>query len=440
MNMKYRNACWLMLLILAFGVLQAAAQPYVISTLPAMGAFGVPPSNPVVFTFSEAMNPAATSVTFSDPSNPLGGPLPTTAAWSSGNKVLTCTPNPAFPANIMILWSVDGESAEGDPTSGTDFGFFTTASGGGGGSGSGTNATTTFTIGTFHYYNQTETTPAIDPELSYAFMAGTELASNRTATAISVTLPTGSISNLNENPIATEVWNMFAYDTSLAAFNDTFRSGNYTFFTQATTSNQTVIVNFPASMDQPNAPRITNLAAAQTVSATQPFTLSWEAFQGGTATDFIQLEVEDIFSTVSYPSPGSLSGTATAVTIPANTLQENFAYDAYLTFYRFVTNQPSPSYGTVAFRATTTRFTLVTSGNSATPPSLANPAVTGNQFRFDIPGTSINQDLTVLYSTNLASGTWYALLTTNSPGGTVRITDPRPITAQPTFYRVRAGG
>jgi len=106
---------------------QAAAQPSLVSTTPAMQATGVAPNAAVVFTFSEAMDTIQTTAEFLDAFNPLGGDLPASAAWSTDGKVLTCSPLPAWPAGDMIIWSVTGASKSGDSLPDGTSGMFTTA-------------------------------------------------------------------------------------------------------------------------------------------------------------------------------------------------------------------------------------------------------------------------------------------------------------------------
>jgi len=43
----------------------------------------------------------------------------------------------------------------------------------------------------------------------------------------------------------------------------------------------------------PNAPHVNNYAAAQTINAGAAFTLAWDPFVGGTATDSITVQVLD---------------------------------------------------------------------------------------------------------------------------------------------------
>lgn len=420
-------------------LLQTQAQPTITSTVPANGATGVSTTTTVIFTFSTAMDPDFTEATFIDLSNPAN-PISTSASWSAGNTVLTCTPSPSFPANKTITWIVDGESAVGDPLGGLPFGTFTTGSGGGGGGGTGTNAITSFTLGIVHDYDQTSTAlPTLDPIAPYSFSAITSLSSNRTATNVLLTLPTSNVSNLVQIFFRPEMFTLFAFNTNLSTFNATFPSGNYTFNVQAVASNQMVTVNFPAGLVQPGAPHVTNYTAAQSVNPAQPFVLGWDPFPGGGATDFIYVVIGNVFSSTNVGSPGALPGTATSITIPAGTLQANSNYDGTVGFYRFIATTNGSSYATTVYRATTTQFTLVTTNGSATVPLvLTNAAYAPGSFSFDVL-CSTGQTVTVEYKTNLATGLWQTLLTTNSSGSRFRAVAPQAATNRFLFFRARNG-
>ena len=416
---------------------QARAQPTLVSTVPADGATGVSTATAVVFTFSVAMDPDATDVSFVDLFNPFNL-IPTTPSWSANNTVLTCTPLPSFPANKTIFWAVSGQSAAGDPFEMDPFGSFTTGSGGS--SGTGTNAITRFTLGVIHAYDQTSTAlPTPDATAPYSFGAITSLASNRTANNVSLTLPTGGVSNLMHNFLQPENFTLIAFNTNLAAFNATFASGIYTFNVQAATSNQMVAVNFPASLVQPAAPHVSNHAAAQTVDASQPFTLTWDAFPGGTAADFVSVAIGESFSTANAGLPGALPGTATSITIPAGRLQAGSNYDGTIGFYRFIGTTNGSSYGTLVYRATTTQFTLTTKNASGTGPLiLTNAVYAPGNFAFDVL-CSPGQTVTVEYRTNLAAGLWRTLLVTTSSANRFRAVAPQATTNRAMFFRARNG-
>ncbi|MGH7969731.1 MAG: Ig-like domain-containing protein, partial [Limisphaerales bacterium] len=306
--------------VLCVGYVQA--QPTIVSTVPAMGASGVSPTADVVFTFSEPMDTTATEAQFIDISNPLS-PFPTTSSWNASGTVLTCTPSPAFPSNKQIYWVVSGQNPNGDSLGGTPGGYFTTGTGGGGGStGSGTNRVTTFTLGKIYVYDQTLAgTPTADTNVPYAFEAVTGLASNRTATTITLTLPAnGGTSNLTQNFVAHEDYYLFYYTTSSNELETTFPAGSYNFNVMAATSNQTVSVALMPASNQPNAPHVSNFAEAQSVNAAQPFTLKWDGFTGGTSGDYISVHVSggiEVWKTGDFGSTNALPGTATSVTIPA---------------------------------------------------------------------------------------------------------------------------
>jgi hypothetical protein len=410
--------------------------PVIVFIVPANLATGVSPTAPVVITFSTAMDTTATTAMFLDLASPLS-PLATTPAWSADNKTLSSTPTQPFPTNTMIIWTVEGQDLAGDSLGGQPEGYFTTGSSGGG-TGSGTNRITSFVVGQVFYYDQTSiAAPAVDPNISYAFDAATTLASNRTATAISLMLPTSALKTLSQSPAAAESYYLIDGTTNLATFQATYPSGNYGFNVQAATSNQQVTVNLPSSLAQPAAPHVNNFAAAQAVDATQAFTLSWDAFSGGTTADYIAVTVGDVFTTVNPPATNALNGTATSVVIPAGTLQTANNYDATVTFYRFIANT-NATYATEAFRATATQFPLGTTSGATVPLVLTNATWTSGVFSFDVTSAA-GQTLTVEYSTSLQPGSWNTLLTTNSAAGDVKITDPAPVTNPRRFYRARTG-
>ncbi len=425
-------------ILLSFGCFsQLRAQPFIVSSVPDTAATGVSPSAPVVFTFSEEMNTNvdATSVQFL-----LISPftiLATSYSWNPAHTILTCTPTPAFPANQTIYWGVNGENTNGEPLTGTTDGFFSTGSAGGG-TGSGTNQLTSFIVGKQHLYNQTSTaTPVIDPSVSYVFSAITLLASNRTATNVSLTLPSTTVTNLIRNFVQPEMFYHSTPSTNLTSFNATYGTGNYVFNVMSTASNQQVTVNLP-NVTQPNAPHIANYTSAQSVNPTQAFLLSWDAFSGGTAADYISVNIGDVFLTANLGTAGALNGTATSVNIPANSLQANSNYDSSIIFYKAVVTS-NATYTTLAYLGTTTRFNLATISGAANPTLILTNATRGINFSFDVlaPATQI---VTVESSSNLTVGSFSSLLTTNTPaGGRFHVTDPRSTSNKFLYYRARTG-
>lgn len=190
----------------------AQAQVTISSMVPPNGATGVSPSAAVVFTFSGAMDTNATTAFFIDISNPTG-PLTTIQDWNAAGTVLTCTPSPAFPSNKSLTWAVSGQAADSTPLGGIPTGSFTTGSGGGGTtSGSGTNRITTFNVGKIYSYEQNSAAaPSLMTNVPFAFGASVTLASNRTATAITLTSPSSAVTNLTQNFVQHETYDFFYF-------------------------------------------------------------------------------------------------------------------------------------------------------------------------------------------------------------------------------------
>ncbi len=438
------NSLWtagrLAVLSSLLSVTAATAQPTIVSTVPVNGATGVSTTASVVFTFSEAMDTNNTSAVFEDES--MGTLLSTTTNWSAGNTVLTCTPAPAFPSGASILWFVEGQNTSSTPLGGTPYGTFTTTGGGTGG-GSGTNKYTGFVVGTGTFDDQTSAgAPVPDPTYPYIFLADVSLASNRTALMVTVTLPDTDVSNLTQEFGAPENYDLNNDETNQTTLDDIFSNGNYTFKVTAAASNQEVTINLPASLAQPPSPQIANWAAAQMVDATQPFTLQWDAFAGGTASDLVNVDIGGLFATDSNNSNG-LPGTATSVVIPAGILQSNTSYDSTIGFYHYIIATNDSSYTTLAIRESLTQFTLITGaggGGGTGPLILTNASWNGHELTFNVTSAT-NQTITVQYNTNLglASSLWQTLVSTNTGSGVVQVTDSVNTGKSAVFYRAKFG-
>jgi len=438
------NPKLILVLALMMSSMGLLAQTTTVTSNPADGATGVSPSASVVFTFSAAMNTSSSSAFFTTP--PTGFYL-VTPVWSAGNTVLTCKPNSPFPDNTSIEWTVFGMDEGGGIV--TQSGSFSTGTGGGtGGGGSGTNATTSFAVGKIYFNEQTNSaapTPfGSDFGGAYFLTATTTLASNRTATAITVKIPGGPTQNLDQNFVSHETYIFYDFSsTNALAFEASYPQGDYVFNVTGTPSNLQATVTLPLAMQQPNAPHISNFPAAQAIDNAQPFTVKWDAFQGGTAADAITLSVSDdagkeVFATPLPGTNGTLSGTALSVTIPAGKLAANSTNHAQLVFYHYVVSS-NATYATFAYRATGTQFDILTKGAISAAPIVSNPVAGPGGFAFDV-ATTPNQSLKVLFSSDcsLPINLWQTLLTTNSPGTSVHLTLPlQPGTAG--FFRLQNG-
>ncbi len=106
----------------------------------------------------------------------------------------------------------------------------------------------------------------------------------------------------------------------------------------------------------PNDPHVANWPAAQGITANGSFTLNWDGFVGGTSSDFIKVTIERyiegigrenegvVWQTGEYWEGNALDGTATGVTIPADTFVPGVRYTGRLLFAKIVgtvTNYPA---------------------------------------------------------------------------------------------------
>ncbi len=410
-------ARFLAVMMLLASLRQAVALPMIVSTVPTSGATGVLPGASVVITFNTAMDPASTSIVFSDvtasnesPSMVLG--------WSGGNTVLTCTPLPQFANNHYIVWNVEGHDTVGNFLTGPTGGNFTTVMGVNGGSG--TNALTTFLLTKYALFQQT--TGAPPPLLTYEFVAQSTLASNRSASAVTVTIPaTPPRTNLlYEGLLQPEQYQTNLFKPALTNFDTNFPTvGNYVFNVTNSFSNQQVTVTLPNDL-LPNAPQISNYTNAQAVNPSLPFTLNWNTFTNGGSADRIVLQINEpsmngnngllLFQTSLYGPPTGLDGTATSVTIPAGVLPANFTNDAFVVFAH-VTSTTNATTQTTAVVGSATYFTIVTTAASTAP--VLTIIRSGTNALLEWPTNATGYSLE--FSSNLALSVW----STNLPAPVV---------------------
>ncbi|MCD6048662.1 MAG: CarboxypepD reg-like domain [Verrucomicrobia bacterium] len=160
----------------------------------------------------------------------------------------------------------------------------------------------------------------------------------------------------------------FSYEADhLLDLNQQHPNGTYT-FSIVTVNNGTITA--PLSLTGgtfPSVPRVSNFTAAQSINASANFTLTWDAFTGGTASDFIEVYIEEEggnFNEVFHSGPpgaGGLNGTSTSVLIPAGTLTAGKRYHAQIMFAKVVHNQNySGSTGIAAYTKRTSLYMATT--------------------------------------------------------------------------------
>lgn len=193
-------------------------------------------------------------------------------------------------------------------------------------------------------YNQTSAAvPSLVNGNPYSFAVFVD-SDNSGVAGGSLKLPNGATLPLFSNNGDTPGLSV-AYPT-VGALDASFPAGNYT-VTLNTVHNGTKAVTLPLPTSAfPNAPQVLNFAALQAVDADAPLTVTWGAFTGGGANDFVQLVVStpegwEIFQTPQSGSPGALTGTATTATIPANLLAPSQTYQVRILFAKGIGSDQS---------------------------------------------------------------------------------------------------
>lgn len=308
--------------------------PRLVSSAPADGARGVPRTAVIVFTFSEAMMPLQ-SVAWSAHLDPRRvGYL-----WSDDQRALFCFYDGLLPGNTTISWTLNPagqppvfRDPSGNPLA-TVSGSFTTAGG------VGAPDVEAFGVQKGQHYQQTAAgAPVLRSGTAFGFVAFAALSPAGALRSATVALPTGATNALQAAGRAWRVERTFATQQELSA---ACPNGAYTLVLEAVLDGAyTSRLNLRG--DQfPNVPRVLNHAAAQAVDPTQPFTLEWEPFAGGSIHDWTHLRISDasgsVFETAPRPDAmAGLNGKSTAVTIPANTLLAAQTYRATLRFAKAV--------------------------------------------------------------------------------------------------------
>src|SRR6185369_15110779 len=155
---------------------------------------------------------------------------------------------------------------------------------------------TFYSIGKGVYYDQTAGgAPALKQLNPYWFHAQVLPVSSSVSARLKV--PTGLFwtSLIRRVPFALNpTLDTWTHKSTQAELDAAFPIGDYTFDVFSFVDGDQFVTNTMVPGALPNAPTITNLAAAQSVDASTSFTLNWAPFNGGTPSDFIYCQLMTI--------------------------------------------------------------------------------------------------------------------------------------------------
>ncbi len=153
-----------------------------------------------------------------------------------------------------------------------------------------------------------------------------------------------------------------------------FPSGSYTITMNTVNDGTKAVALSLAGGVYPPTPHISNFTAAQAVVPSLDFTLTWDAWAGGTAQDIIQVRIvdsggEEVFSSPEQGQPGALTGLSTGFLIPARKLRPGQTYGVEMVFGRSTDFNQSTYPGVTGLAAyfKNLQFQLITTGTPTGP-------------------------------------------------------------------------
>jgi hypothetical protein len=215
----------------------------------------------------------------------------------------------------------------------------------------------------------------INAKNGYVFDAKIVLASNSALTNGSILLPAGlgsealTASSAGSDPEFSHKVN------KLSTLNTDYPDGAYTLTIEDTVDGLLQPVLQLTGSDYPPLPHLDNFSAAQAINANGYFNATWDAFTGGSATDFVQLHIEDLAGNKIWETPdvekeGALDGTATNAVIPPGVLNTNQTYNARIQFQKAVTVDWTNYPGALSESGYFTRTTFTMATTAAVAPEV----------------------------------------------------------------------
>jgi hypothetical protein len=419
--------------------------PFLASSSPFSGGTLASATTPVVFTFSEPMDPSRIPVAWMAYQNGQLLPLEAgllTYAWSAGNTVLSCrydATGAGWPANLTVSWNLPGQSAgfrdvAGNPLVSAN-GLFGTPSGSIPDCDADPVDDAHFSLSRMVHHLQTSSAVGgINPTNQAVFNVISSISNSPGRAAIEYSVgPNRQLRLLTPIFGGTEFLQQ-SFPTE-AALDAAFPPGAYLFQLRDRTDTNVVLhsvsLNLPANLSPP-IPRFANQPAAQTIPPNADFTLSWDAFPGATPThSHLSIVITDESDEVVLELPDScndlpLSVSATSVVIPANLLPPGRTFLASLSFFRLSDIDKSlpgtDASGVSVLGRSTSMLLRTTGGSSGSDPILRNLTLNGSQLEITVDAT-VGKTFTLLRADSI-NGPFTGILSTNPPAATFQLNVP----------------
>jgi hypothetical protein len=287
------------------------------------------------------------------------------------------------------------------------------------------------------YFQTNSDLPTIEVANGFFFEANVKLAASNSVTSASVQSAGGTIHALTPQT-PTHLTYKKSFNTQ-SKLDKAERNGPFT-LTLSTAHDGTKVVSLALEGDvYPKPAHLQNFAAAQEIDTSNSFTLIWDPFAGGTATDFIHVRIENglgdkIFESPDFGKRGAMNGTNTQVVVPGQTLMTGETYNVILTFQKIIVSDQtsySPASGIAAYDGKTS-FIIATKASENPPYLSSGQWSTKGQFEFHLAGTA-GRSYRIDASTDLRQ--WLPISTNTPSSGGWDFLDTESMNLSSRFYR-----
>jgi hypothetical protein len=352
-----------------------ATPPSFDRAIPRVNATDVATNTIVTFVFGEPMdtsiNPAQ-AVTWTGVANPALFSY----RWSPDGTRLFCQYGPGLPTATTITWAVNpaGSAAKlrdaaGNIMTGSRTGGFQT------GPTSNFGVPDVSSLILYRAKSFFQSSAGVLDLNDYSAGFELEFGGLCTVSSVDLGIPGGALETalgeFSQDYLAIEGEARFAQPDDLTRI---LPDGNYTLGLHTFHDGLKSITLNMASGTYPGSPTVQNYSATQSIDGSQDFVLQWNPWIGGTSNDRIFVRVIGASGMTFFETPGmgeplALDGTATSVTIPADSLPPGSTLEAKIIFAKVIASDTTqyPGVPVASARASATDLDIQTFGDPFKP-------------------------------------------------------------------------
>jgi hypothetical protein len=279
-------------------------------------------------------------------------------------------------------------------------------------------------------------TPTPQSSKTFDIDAALDASAVAAVTSVALAVPTGVLDQL---ALQSDDKSFQFSDANLtqAGLDATYPDGQYTFHITTPLGSKNPVLNVSGGA-YPDAPHLTTLANDLNVAS--DWSVSWDPFNGGTSSDFVQFHIDDdqgnkVFGTPDLGKSGAFNGTSTQSIVPSNTFAAGKTYTGRVIFQKNLSLDTVSYPGALGVASYASRTTFQITTSSPPPaPHLAVVAFSGSGD-FDLT-VQTAANATVRVDTSIDLKAWNPISTNTVPsGGVLTINDAGARTQSLRYYR-----